>query len=174
MPGKGLIQIYTGEGKGKSTAAFGQALRAAGQGLRVHIIQFFKGEGKSGEQVAVKDLPLIQVEAFGRPGWVNPEAPEAEDKERARQGLQRARAIMEEGKVDLLILDEVNVALAYGLLSLEEVLELLEGKPESLEVILTGRGAPSRLLERADLVTEMREIRHPRQRGIGPRRGIEF
>jgi cob(I)alamin adenosyltransferase len=170
----GLIQVYTGEGKGKTTAAFGQALRAAGQGLKVFIIQFLKGGIETGERIALKGHPAIRIEAFGRAGWVKRGRLMPEDQEMARQALSRARDIMEAGGADVLILDEINVAIAYGLLSLEEVLDLLGRKPKSLEVILTGREAHSRLLERADLVTEMREIKHPGQKGVGARKGIEF
>lgn len=174
MEKQGLIQVYTGEGKGKTTAAFGQALRAAGQGLKVFIVQFLKGGRESGERIALKDHRLIHIEAFGRAGWIDRDRPEPEDKEMAQQGLSRALAVMEEGKVDLLILDEVNVAIAYGLLPLPEVLDLLNRKPRSLELILTGREAHPRILERADLVTEMHEVKHPAQKGIKARRGIEY
>lgn len=171
---QGFIQVYTGEGKGKTTAAFGQALRAAGWGLRVFVIQFLKGGRETGERIALQSHPLIQIEAFGRAGWVDRDRPQAVDQEMARQALSRARSVMKEGGVDLLILDEVNVAIAYGLLSVEEVLDLLRRKPKSLELILTGREAHPRIRERADLVTEMKQVKHPAEKGIGARKGIEY
>jgi len=174
MEGRGLIQIYTGDGKGKTTAAFGQALRAAGQGLKVFIIQFLKGEGESGERTALKGNPLIQIETFGRKGWVARDRPDPEDKKWVQKGLARALEVMEEGRVDLLILDEVNVAVAYGLLRIEEVLDLSDQKPAGMELILTGREAHPQILERADLVTEMKQVKHPAQRGVKARRGIEY
>jgi len=172
--GQGLVHVYTGEGKGKTTAAFGQALRAAGQGLKVFIIQFLKGARETGERIALKEHPLIHIEAYGRAGWVHQDRPEEEDRRLAQQAFARARSILQKGEVDLLILDELNVAVAYGLLSVNEVLDLLKKKPESMELILTGRGAHPQILERADLVTEMRKVKHPAERGVGARRGIEY
>jgi cob(I)alamin adenosyltransferase len=174
MGGQGLIQVYYGEGKGKTTAAFGQALRASGQGLRVFIIQFLKGERETGERAALEGNPLIQIEAFGGSGWVDRNQPKAEDKRLAQQGLARAFSAMQGGGIDLLILDEINLAVAYGLLAAEEVLDLLRQKPRSLEIILTGREADPQILEQADLVTEMRQVKHPFQKGVGPREGIEY
>ncbi|MDH7500490.1 MAG: cob(I)yrinic acid a,c-diamide adenosyltransferase [candidate division NC10 bacterium] len=171
---EGLIQVYTGDGKGKTTAAFGQAVRAAGQGLKVWIIQFLKGGRETGERIALKEHPLIRIEAFGRAVWVDRGRPAEEDKKLAQQALARAFSILQKGEVDLLILDEVNVAIAYGLLSVNEVLGLLNRKPKSVEVILTGREAPPQILERADLITEMKKVKHPAEKKIAARRGIEY
>jgi cob(I)alamin adenosyltransferase len=167
---RGLVQVYTGEGKGKTTAAFGLALRAAGWGLRVKVLQFLKGR-KSGE-VAAAERAGIAVEQFGTAEWVNLESPTEADRQRAQAGLAAAREALDD--VDLLVLDEANVALSAGLLQLDQVLALLEARPQGVEVVLTGRGAPAALLARADLVTEMRQIKHPFQSGAAAREGIEF
>jgi cob(I)alamin adenosyltransferase len=166
----GLVQVYTGEGKGKTTAAFGLALRAAGRGLRVKVIQFLKGR-ESGEVIAARRLG-IEVAQFGGPGWVDLKNPAPSEHERAAQALAAAREAL--GAVDLLVLDEANVALAAGLLQVEEVLELLEGRPQGVEVVLTGRRAPVELVARADLVTEMLAIKHPYAEGVSAREGIEY
>jgi cob(I)alamin adenosyltransferase len=167
---RGYVQVYTGEGKGKTTAAFGLALRAAGRGLKVKVIQFLKGR-MSGEAVAAARIG-IEVEQFGGPEWVNLGSPTEADYERAKAGLAAAREAL--GNFDVLILDEANVALSAGLLQTDAVLEFLKGRPEGVEVILTGRGAPPELLALADLVTEMRELKHPYRAGVGAREGIEL
>jgi len=125
MPERGLIQVYTGKGKGKTSAALGQALQAAGQGLKVCIIQFLKGPVGTGERAALKGNPLIEMESFGGEGFVDPRRPADEDRRLGRQGLARAFSMVEEGSTDLLILDEINVGIAHGLSSVEEVLDLL-------------------------------------------------
>lgn len=166
----GLVQVYTGEGKGKTTAAFGLAMRAAGRGLAVKVIQFLKGR-ESGEVAAARRLG-IEVAQFGGPGWVDLASPSPADHERARAAFEAAREAV--GAADVLILDEANVALAAGLLQVEEVLSLLEGRPTGVEVVLTGRGAPVALVARADLVTEMLAIKHPYHQGVRAREGIEY
>ncbi len=171
---RGLVQVYTGEGKGKTTAALGLALRAAGHGLRVEIIQFMKGWPGYGELASIDHLPTVTIRPFGRSGWVHPDHPEAEDCQRAAEALAHARHVLADKAADLVVLDEVNVALAYGLLELDEVLALLDARPDDVELILTGRGAHPDILERADLVTEMCKIKHPYDRGIQARKGIEF
>lgn len=171
---KGLVHVYTGDGKGKTTAALGLALRAAGHGMRTYIAQFLKGQDY-GELHALERLsPWVVIEQFGRPGFVHVKGVTPEDRAMAVRGLTCAREAMGSGAYDLVILDEINVALYFGLIELEEVLALLEDRPEHVELVLTGRGAPEELLERADYVTEMREVRHPYQRGILARKGIEF
>jgi len=171
---KGYIQVYTGNGKGKTTAALGLALRAAGCGLRSYIGQFLKGQAY-GELAAVPKLaPSITIKQFGRKGFVHvTENPDEEDIQRARTGLEKCRRAMLSGRYALVILDEVNVALHFRLLSVKDVLGLLNQKPADVEVILTGRYAPPALLRRADLVTEMKEKKHYYARGVRARTGIE-
>ncbi|MBC7335211.1 MAG: cob(I)yrinic acid a,c-diamide adenosyltransferase [Clostridia bacterium] len=170
----GLVQVYTGDGKGKSTAAFGLALRAWGHGLRVVLVQFLKVP-HAGEHRAFAHLaPLVEMRTFGREGFLRPGRVTGEDRRLALAALEYAGEVMLEGRADLLILDEINVALHLGVLELEEVLKLLELRPHTMEVVLTGRGAPAEIIAYADLVTEMREIKHPYHSGIGARRGIEY
>jgi cob(I)alamin adenosyltransferase len=171
---RGLVQVYTGEGKGKTTAALGLALRATGHGLRVEIVQFMKGWPGYGELKGVEWLPTVAIHPFGRSGWVHPEHPQPEDHERAAEALAYALEVITRGEADIVVLDEINVALDYGLLDLEAVLALLDRKPPAMELILTGRNAHPELIRRADLVTEMRKVRHPYDQGLEGRRGIEF
>ena len=170
----GLVQVYTGDGKGKTTAAIGLALRAAGRGLRVFIIQFIKGGFDYGELYILEKLPNIEVRAFGRGRFITQDGPGPEDIEEARKAMELAREVVRSGEYDVVILDEINVAIYFGLVGLEEVLELIRGKPEHVELVLTGRKAPRELVEEADLVTEMKEVKHPYRRGMPPRPGIEF
>jgi cob(I)alamin adenosyltransferase len=171
---QGLIQVYTGEGKGKTTAALGLALRAAGHGLRVEIVQFLKGWPGYGELKGVGLLPGVSIHPFGREGWVHPDQPQAEDRVRAGEALDFSWQAMTGGEIDILILDEINVALDYGLVELQDVLRLLERRPATVELILTGRNAHAEVIRRADLVTEMRKVKHPYDTGIGAREGIEY
>jgi cob(I)alamin adenosyltransferase len=176
MPGlsRGLVQVYTGEGKGKTTAALGLVLRAAGWGLRAYIAQFLK-HGPSGEREALARLaPLVTLERFGRPGFLRLGELTAEDRALAEEGFARAREALVGGAYDLVILDEINTALAFGLLSEQAVLDLIAARPAQVELVLTGRGATPGILAAADLVTRMVEEKHPYQRGISARRGIEY
>lgn len=171
---QGLVQVYTGEGKGKTTAAIGLAVRAAGWGLRSYIAQFMKHQ-PTGEEESLKRLaPYVTLEKFGRPGFLKPGHWAPEDRALAQEGLARARAALLGGGYDLIILDEANTAVAFGLLGEQELLDLIAAKPPQVELVLTGRGATPAILERADLVTRMVEEKHPYQRGIAARRGIEF
>lgn len=170
----GLIQIYTGNGKGKTTAALGLVLRACGQGAKIAVIQFMKGWEHYGELSAVKLLPNVTLVQTGRPDYVYRGKEEQQDFEEAKRGLALASEFVSSGEYDLLILDEINVALDYKLIPLCDVLTLLDSKPNSLEIVLTGRSAPKELTEKADLVTEMKEIKHPYQKGLQGRRGIEY
>ncbi|MCG0278906.1 MAG: cob(I)yrinic acid a,c-diamide adenosyltransferase [Thermanaeromonas sp.] len=171
---QGLVQVYTGDGKGKTTAALGLALRAAGHGLKVVIVQFMKMP-RYGEHKALQSLaPQVMVKAFGRPGFIHRGGAQPEDYELARKALTFAREIMLKGEVDVLILDEINNALYFGLLNEEEVLNFLKERPPQVEVVLTGRNAPSSIIAVADLVTELRCIKHPYEKGIAARQGIEF
>ncbi len=171
---KGYIQIYTGTGKGKTTAALGLALRAAGHGLRSHIGQFLKGQDY-GELHSVQGLASwITIEQYGRKGFIHvTKDPDKEDFQRAKSGLKKSLVAMLSGRYDIIILDEINVALHFKLITEKEVHDFLDKKPNEIEVILTGRYAPESLLERADLVTEMKEIKHYHSKGVQARVGIE-
>ena len=169
---KGYIQIYTGNGKGKTTAALGLALRAAGHGMRTYIAQFMKGQSY-GELKSIQLIPEIKIEQFGRDSFVHVEKETAEDIQLARQGLEKVKQAMKSGTYQVIILDEVNVAIHFKLLSVSEVLECISAKPPETELILTGRRAPVELIGIADLVTEMREIKHYYQQGVMARDGIE-
>ncbi len=171
---RGLIQVYTGNGKGKTSAAFGLALRAAGRGLRICIVQFIKGGFDYGELYVVNKLPNVTLKAFGRGKFVTAKPPEEQDIELAREALQFAEEAVYSKQYDVVILDEVNVALALKLVRLQDVLKLVKSKPEKMELVLTGRSAPSEIIEIADLVTEMKEIKHPYRKGFQARKGIEF
>ncbi|MBU0495925.1 MAG: cob(I)yrinic acid a,c-diamide adenosyltransferase [Chloroflexi bacterium] len=173
-PAIGLVQVYTGEGKGKTTAALGQALRAAGQGVHVYIIQFMKGWSHYGELTALTHQPHITLRQFGRASFVDPHDPDPIDVQMAQEALDHARQVVQAGAHGLVILDEVNVALDWGLIPLDPVLDLIAQRPRHVELVLTGRGAPPQLVEVANLVTEMRMIKHPYQQGITSRRGIDY
>jgi cob(I)alamin adenosyltransferase len=170
---KGLVQVYTGNGKGKTSASFGLALRAVGRGLKVYVIQFIKGGFDYGELYVVDKLPGLTLEAFGRGKFVSEKKPDMVDIDLARQALAKAQEIMK-GGVDVLILDEINVAVNLKLIDIEEVLELIRKKPEHMELVLTGRKAPVEIVQAADLVTEMIEIKHPYNSGFKARKGIEY
>lgn len=171
---RGLLQVYTGNGKGKTTAALGLALRMTGQGGRVAFIQFMKGWDFYGEIEGLKNLPGLRHERTGTPDYVYRGHESPIDRSEAERGFHLARECIEGGSFDLVVLDELNVVLDYGLLEIEPVLELLRKRPAHVEVLSTGRGAPPALLEAADLVTEMREVRHPYSKGMVSRRGIDY
>lgn len=171
---QGLVQVYTGDGKGKSTAAFGLALRAMGRGLKVKIVQFLKGNTRYGEIIATKDLAAIDVVQFGSPEFVNPLHPREEDRQMARDALDHGREALLSGQYHLVILDEVNVAAKLGLISVDDILALIKEKPKAVELVLTGRDADPRVIEAADLVTQMTLIKHPYEKGISARYGIEY
>jgi cob(I)alamin adenosyltransferase len=171
---QGLIQVYTGNGKGKTTASLGLALRAVGRELKVCMIQFMKGGGPYGEQMAAERLaPFLTIIQTGRPGWVNKENPHEKDIELAAAALETAREAVTGGEYDLVILDEINGAVSMRLLPVEAVLDLMRVKPGNVELVLTGRNADQRVIEAADLVTEMREIKHYYKAGVPARVGIE-
>ncbi len=171
---QGMVQIYTGSGKGKTTASLGLALRAVGHNFQVFILQFMKGSPVYGEIVASRRLaPNLTVEQVGRDAFVSRTHPDPEDVRLAQTGFEKARKIVLSGKYDLVVLDEINCAVDFGLLPLEEVCNLVRSKPVHTELVLTGRGAPQELVELADLVTEMREIKHYFNSGQHARRGIE-
>ena len=171
---KGLVQVYTGNGKGKSSAAFGLALRAIGRGLKVYIIQFIKGGFDYGELYMVDKLPSLKLKAFGRGKFVTEKPPGKEDVKLAEEALALAEEVVKSGEYDIVILDEINVALDLKLIRTERVVELIKNKPKHVELVLTGRYAPNEIIEVADLVTEMREVKHPFNKGFQARRGIEY
>ena len=170
----GCVQVYTGNGKGKTTAALGLALRAVGRGLNVCVFQFIKGGGRYGEHLAAERLaPLLTIVQTGRPGWVNTKDI-SEDRLVAQEGIVRAEELLTSGEYDLFICDEINGAVGFGLIDVEQVLELISRKPEKTELVLTGRNAHQRVIDVADLVTEMREIKHYYKAGVPARTGIEM
>ena len=162
--------MYTGPGKGKTTCALGLALRAVGRGLKVYVIQFLKGRETGESRAAQRLAPELTWRTFGRPGLGKLRAPTPEDLRQLREAWDLAHRVMAAGEHDLVILDEINLALAYRLIPLDEVLEALRRRPPGVEVVLTGRGAPPELVELADLVTEMRPVKHYFQAGVRARR----
>jgi len=171
---QGTVQVYTGDGKGKTTAALGQALRAAGHGLSVYMIQFMKGSENYGELAAARALPGFVIEQSGRDEFVDRENPAPVDVEFARAGLEKARAAIRGGEYDIVILDEINVALDFGLVSLEDVKTLITERPRHVELILTGRSAHPEIVRLADLVSEVLKIKHHYDSGVAAREGIEY
>jgi cob(I)alamin adenosyltransferase len=171
---KGYTHIYTGNGKGKTSAALGLALRAAGSGIRSIVIQFMKGL-PTGEQEAVMKLDgLITIEQYGSTSFCTMDDESAEEhREYVRLGYERAAGVLKSGEYRIVILDELVTAAMFGLVSNEDIIALIRIKPETTELVLTGRGADRRLIRHADLVTEMREIKHYYRSGVGPRKGIE-
>jgi len=170
----GLLQVYTGNGKGKTTAALGLALRAIGQGMKVCMVQFMKDDEGYGEIKAAKLLPDFTILQVGRKDFVNLDSPDPIDVILAQQGWEIAKDCISSGKYDIVILDEINVAMACGLLETEQVIEFLTAKSRSVEIVLTGRYASEAVQNIAHLVTEMREIRHPYQQGVPSRVGIDY
>ena len=179
-PRQGLVIIHTGEGKGKTTAAMGLALRAWGDGLRVLIIQFIKGGQTSGELKAVEKIAEIssaghiEVRQGGLGFTKRGDTKEVAHKEAAVASLAMVKKEMASGNWDMIILDELNYAVKFGLVSLEEVLSLLDSTPQELHLVITGRDAHQAIIDRADLVTEMKLIKHPYQQGIKAQMGIEY
>ena len=172
MEKKGLVHIYTGNGKGKTTTALGLALRANGCELKVIVIQFMKFE-ECCEHTTLKKLD-IEYRLFGREGFVNKNNLTEEDKKLAEDGLKFAEDSIHSEEYDIVILDEILMALNFGLLNEDSLIDLLRNKSEKLEIILTGRGASQKIIEIADIVTEMKEIKHPYKKGIRARKGIDF
>ena len=170
---KGYVHVYTGPGKGKTTAALGLGLRAAGAGFKAHMIQFMKGRRYS-ELNAIENLPNFTFSQHGRDEFVSKENPAQIDIDLAQKGFAHAKDIIKNSKYDLVILDEINVAVDYNLISLNDVIKLIENKPEKLEIVLTGRYAHPEIVKFADVVTEMLEIKHPYQEGVQARKGIDF
>lgn len=173
MNEKGLVQVYTGEGKGKTTAALGLALRALGWGKKVLFVQFLK-KGEFGEIKAAQKFPFLEIRQFGTGEFVDLKSLPHEVVERSRAGWDFAKKEALEGDWNLLILDEINLLLGAKILLWEEIEEFLEARPRALEIVFTGRNAPKQLLNKADLVTEFRKIKHPFDLGACARKGIEW
>lgn len=173
MKNWGKLQVYTGTGKGKTTAALGVALRAAGVGSKTLVLGFLKGDPSYGEMRAFHYLPGLTIKQVGRNEFVNFKDPEPIDLELAADGWAQAKACLQQQTYDLLILDELNITLAHKLLPEAEVLEVLKNRRGKTEVICTGRDAPQALIDLADLVTDMREVKHYYQQGLGIRDGID-
>jgi len=169
---KGYVQVYSGNGKGKTTAAFGLSLRAAGAGLRVYIAQFIKGAKYSELNAVARLSDAITLKQYGL-GFFLYREPNEEDIEAAREGLKEVRDLMRSGVYDVVILDEANIAVDYGLFPVEDLLDLIRTKPENVELVITGRKADPRVMDAADLVTEMKEIKHYYHNGVEARIGIE-
>ena len=171
---KRLIHVYTGPGKGKTTVAFGLALRACGHGWKVLVIQFMKGNQRYGEIQSAKRIPNLIVEQYGLETFVKKGNPSEKDRELAIKGFERARHAIQHCQYDLIVLDEIHVAVDFGLIPLEELLSLIQQKPDQVELILTGRNAHPKVIALADLVSQIEDIKHPFQKGIPGREGIEF
>jgi len=191
----GLVQVYTGEGKGKTTSSLGLSIRAIGQGYKIYMIQFLKS-GDTGELFSIKKyIPNMTITQFGKEAIADKQLkvfefdgqgdlngaggeynflPDEAEKEPARRALEHAFNIINSGQYNIVILDEINCAMHKGIIQVEDVLKLIEQKPEHVELILTGRDAPHQILERADLVSEIMMRKHPWEKGIDARRGIEF
>ena len=174
LSSQGLVQVFTGDGKGKTTAALGAVIRALGQGRRVYIVFFMKGEYPYGERNILAQLSHVDIASFGSLDFVDPADVRPEDREQAQLALAAAREAALSGNYDIVVLDEINVAVAFKLLPLAEVIKLIRDRPPQVELILTGRKADPELIKLADLVTECLKIKHPYDEGIGSRKGIEY
>ena len=171
---QGLVQIYTGDGKGKTTASLGLALRAAGRNFRIYIGQFMKTSGFGEHKALEKFSDQITVEQFGSGKYHTEGPPSEEDLKNAEEGLRKIREAMLSKEYDIVIADEICVSQHFDLLSSKDIIDLIDVKPKEIELVLTGRNASEELIERADLVTEMKEIKHPYQEGVEARKGIEM
>lgn len=172
--GHGLVQVFTGDGKGKTTAALGTVLRAAGHGLKVFTVFFIKGDYAYGEYNTLSLLPNVKLASFGLRQFIDSTNINPEEKKLAEAALAAAREAINSGRYDLVVLDEVNVAVDFHLIAAEDVIALIKNKPSHVELILTGRHADTRLIDIADLVTEMVKVKHPFDKGVKARKGIEY
>nr|MDO8133696.1 cob(I)yrinic acid a,c-diamide adenosyltransferase [Candidatus Njordarchaeum guaymaensis] len=170
----GLVHVLTGDGPGKTTSALGIALRAIGHGYNVYMVMFVKGKPNYGEILASRMLPGFTIIYSGREQFLDRKNPDKVDVELAQKSLEHAKEVIMSERYDVVILDEINVAIDYGLVRLKDIIQLIKEKPKKVELILTGRRARKELLEYADYVTEMQEIKHPYTRGILVREGIEY
>ena len=171
---RGTVQVYTGDGKGKTTAALGLALRAVGHGHRVYMLQFMKGSPNYGELASAEKLPGFTIEQSGRDEFVDRSNPAQVDIDLAAAGLEKARAALTGGEYDMVILDEANVALDFKLIDLDDVLSLIDMRPAHVELVLTGRAAHPSVVKAADLVSEVLNIRHHYDAGVEAREGVEY
>ena len=169
---KGYVQVYTGDGKGKTTAALGLSLRAAGANLKVFIAQFVKGMEYSELEAVKRYSDLITLKQYGRDAFIHGK-PTKEDFDAAEKGFDELKDVILSGKYSLVIIDEANIAIYYKLFSVEDLISLIDEKPEHVEIVITGRKADPKIIERADLVTEMKEIKHYYTNGVKARKGIE-
>jgi cob(I)alamin adenosyltransferase len=169
-----MVQVFTGNGKGKTSAALGTVLRALGHGLKAYIVFFMKGKYPYGEFSTLSKLPNVDVDSFGLRCLTDRANINPEEIEQAKLAMSAAREAMLSGNYNLVVLDEVNVAVNFKLIELDEVVRLIGDKPRNVELILTGRYADARLIELADLVTEMVKIKHPYDKGVKARKGIEY
>jgi cob(I)alamin adenosyltransferase len=172
--GPGLVQIFTGDGRGKTSAALGTVIRALGHGLKVYIVFFMKGDYAYGERHILNQLPGVTMVSFGNDDFVYPEKIKPEQVAQAGKALEAARSAMLSGKYDVVVMDEVNLAATFKLIAVDDILQLIKDKPPNVELILTGRRADPRLVQMADMVTEMVKIKHPYDQGIPSRMGIEY
>ncbi|MEM1364520.1 MAG: cob(I)yrinic acid a,c-diamide adenosyltransferase [Pseudomonadota bacterium] len=171
---KGLLMVHTGKGKGKSTAAFGMVFRALGNGMKVAVVQFVKGKWGTGERVILEKLgDQVSMATMGE-GFTWETQDRQRDIDAARQAWEKAKAFILDGEHDMVLLDELNIVLRYDYLPLEEVLEVLDQRPEMKHVIITGRNAKDQLMDAADLVTEMEMVKHPFRSGVKAQKGVEF
>jgi len=172
---KGLVQVYTGNGKGKTTAALGLAFRAVGHGMKVLMVQFMKGNVQRGELESAKKLsPNLTFKQVGRETFISKPNPDPKDLQLAQEGFSIAKRAIQDKEYDIVILDEINLAIDYGLIPLNDLLQIIDSKPDTVELILTGRNVKREILERADLVTEMVDRKHYYDRGVPAREGIEI
>ena len=170
----GLVQVYTGNGKGKTTACLGLAFRAAGRGLNVIMLQFLKPAKGYGEHMAAELIPNFEIVPMGADHMAGREITRDEDIELTKKGILKAEEVLTSGRYDLVILDEINNSMKFGLIGPQEVIAMLERRAPNTEVVLSGRGVPQEIVDYADLVTEMRLVKHPFDKGIGARKGIEY
>ena len=171
---RGLVQVYTGNGKGKTTAALGLALRAVGNGLKVLMVQFMKGTSSGELEAAQRLSPFLTIIKAGREGFIFKGEIDPVDLKLAEEGFLLAKKAIEDREYDIVILDEINMAVDFGLIPLSDLLQLVDSKPVTVELVLTGRNAKPELLEKADLVTEMVERKHYYAKGVPARKGIEM
>jgi cob(I)alamin adenosyltransferase len=170
---KGMVQVFTGDGRGKTSAAMGTVMRAAGYGLKVFVVFFMKGTHEAGEYSSLEKLG-VDFKVMGRPGFLGPDNVQKEDIQLAGQALETVSQAMTSGKYDLIVMDEINTAAAWKLVSTSEVLKLIDTKPQAVELIMTGRYAPDSFIGRADYVTELVNVKHPYDKGAPAREGIDY